>query len=202
MKKMMWLCLLLMTAGAGFGQESRQDVSASASYIWQPSIYGHGVQLNTTKPIGFLGSYRFMLTPHSALEANYGYTQTIQKYSIPGTINIVDVHSRQQEVSVAYVQSFNFRNFNPFAEIGVGTMFFSPIQDYESTSFDTKRNTNIGGLAGIGVAYELSPSWDIRAEYRGFIIKAPDFKLNATPSLSTGRYMFLSSPSIGIAYHF
>ncbi len=78
-------------------------------------------------------------------------------------------------------------------------MFFSPIHDYQTTSLDTKRTTNIGALFGAGVAYELSPSLDIRAEYRGIVVKAPFFNVD---NFKTNRYEVISMPSLGIAYHF
>ena len=39
----------------------------------------------------------------------------------------------------------------------------------------TKSTKGIAGLFGGGLAYELSPSFDIRAEYRGFLAKTPAF---------------------------
>jgi opacity protein-like surface antigen len=80
-------------------------------------------------------------------------------------------------------------------------MIFSPLKDSGTTNLDAKRNTNVGALFGGGVAYELSPSWDIRAEYRGFLVKTPNFSL---PSgiFNTNRYEVISTPSIGVAYHF
>ena len=36
----------------------------------------NGVQVNASMPIGFVGSYRYMLTPRSALEANYAFRKT------------------------------------------------------------------------------------------------------------------------------
>ena len=63
----------------------------------------------------------------------------------------------------------------------------------------TKSTKGIAGLFGGGVAYELSPSFDIRAEYRGFITKAPNF---GETSFVTNRYEVISMPVIGVAYHF
>jgi hypothetical protein len=49
------------------------------------------------------------------------------------------------------------------------------------------------------VAYELSPSFDLRVQYRGFLMKAPDF---GQAGFKTNRYYVLMTPAIGIAYHF
>ena len=202
MKKTMLLFgALTLAATAGYAQESRQDVSISATAPIAPQVTGNSVQKNTSLTLGFLASYRYMLTPRSALELNYGYQQNTQRYVDFGKLQ-GGIHTLQSEISAAYVYNLNFRKFNPFAEVGVGTMIFSPIQDAGTTaSLDAKRNTNIGGLFGAGVAYEISPSFDIRAEYRGFIVKTPDFGV-ASGDLKTNRYELLSTPSIGVAYHF
>jgi opacity protein-like surface antigen len=138
-----------------------------------------------------------MLTPRSALEVNYSFTQNQQNYITSFLTG--EIHQRQQEISAAYVYNMNFKNFNPFLEGGVAGMFFSPIRDYQTTSLDAKRSTNIGALFGGGVAYELSPSFDIRVEYRGIVVKAPNFGLD---NFKTNRYEVISMPALGIAYHF
>jgi len=199
MKKMMLLGALLVCAAAvGNAQESRQDFSASATGVFGPEVHGLGVQENTLSALGFLASYRYSVTPRSGLEINYGYLQNSEKFTPPGR-GTVYVHTRQEEITGAYVYSRNYHNFNPFVEIGVGGMIFTPIRDFATNQLDTKQNTNIGGLAGGGVAYEISPSFDIRAEYRGFLVKTPDF---GRADYKTNRYEWLSLPVIGIAYHF
>ncbi|HWW23711.1 MAG TPA: outer membrane beta-barrel protein [Edaphobacter sp.] len=198
MKKTMLLGALMLMAVAGFAQESRQDASVSAIGVFGPQVNGNAVQLNSTGTVGFLGSYRYMLTPRSALELNYGFAQNSIAYRTSFLPN-GRVHTRQQEISGAYVYNMNFRNFNPFLEAGVGGMIFTPIRDSGTTLLDTKQNTNIGALFGGGVAYELSPSFDIRVQYRGFVVKAPDFGLT---DFKTNRYQVISMPALGVAYHF
>jgi outer membrane immunogenic protein len=199
MKKMMLLGALLVCAAAvGNAQESRQDFSASAIGVFGPSVHGLGVEMNTLGALGFLGSYRYSVTPRSGLEVNYGYLQNSEKYTPPGRATVY-VHTRQEEISGAYVYTRNYKNFNPFVQLGVGGMIFTPIRDYATSQLETKQNTNIGLLAGGGLAYEISPSFDIRAEYRGFLVKAPDF---GRTDYKTNRYEWLSLPAIGIAYHF
>lgn len=199
MKKTMLLGALLLSAAAGYAQESRQDVSISASGNFAPTIHGAtGTFATYNASLGALVSYRYLLTPRSGIEANYGYTQNTPVYTVPGTL-VNQVHSRQQEFSGAYVYTQTFKRYNPFVEGGVGAMFFSDIRDFQTNTLDTKRTTALGGLFGGGVAYELSPSFDIRAEYRGFVAKTPNF---GNSNFTTDRYRVLSMPAIGIAYHF
>jgi outer membrane immunogenic protein len=199
-KTMLLLGALMLSAAAGYAQESRQDVSVSGSAAFAPEITGNSVQKNTSTTLGLVASYRYLLTPRSGLEVNYGYQQNTQYYQVFGKAN-GGIHTLQQEVSAAYVFNLNFKNFNPFLEAGPGVMFFSPFKDSGTSNLDAKRNTNIGALFGGGVAYELSPSFDIRAEYRGFLVKTPTFSLTGN-IFNTNRYEVISTPSIGIAYHF
>jgi opacity protein-like surface antigen len=200
MKKTMLLGVLLMSAAAGFAQESRQDVSFSGTGFFGPQAEGNGARLNSTGSLGLLTSYRYMLTPRSALEVNYSFTQNQQKYVVSfNGPNGQRIHSREQEITGAYVYSLNFKRFSPFAEVGVGGLIFTPIRDFGTQTLDTKQNTNIGGLFGGGVAYELSPSFDLRLEYRGFLVKAPDY---GVADFKTNRYEVFSIPAFGVAYHF
>jgi len=199
-KTMLLLGALLLSAAAGYAQESRQDVSISATVPFAPQVTGNSVQKNTSMTIGGLASYRYMLTPRSALEINYGYQQNTQYYQVFGKKN-GGIHVLQQEFSGAYVFNLNFKNFNPFLEAGPGAMIFLPLKDAGTSDLDAKRNTNVGALFGGGVAYELSPSFDIRVEYRGFLVKTPNFSLPGNV-FNTNRYEVISTPSIGLAYHF
>jgi len=199
MKKTMLLGALLLSAAAGYAQESRQDVSISASGNFAPTIHGAtGTFTSTNDSLGALVSYRYLLTPRSGLEFNYGYTQNTPVYTVPATL-MNQIHTRQQEFSGAYVYSRTYKRYTPFIEGGVGSMFFSPVKDFQTQNLDVKRTTSIGGVFGAGVAYELSPSFDIRAEYRGFAAKTPNF---SNPNFTTNRYRVLSIPVIGVAYHF
>lgn len=196
---MMLIGALLLGSAAGYAQESRQDFSLSGFAPLAPDVRGNGVNpMSTTITTGVLASYRYMVTPRSALELNYGFAQNSIKY-LTSSIKNGEVHTRQQELTGAYVYTRNYGRFNPFVQAGVGAMIFTPIKDNGTKQLDAKQNTNIGGLFGGGVAYELSPSFDIRLEYRGFIMKAPDF---GKSEFKSNRYYLMNMPAVGIAYHF
>jgi opacity protein-like surface antigen len=202
MKKIASIAFLLaVSVAAGRAQESRQDVSLSGTGIIEPFIASQtDVQVHSNYALGALVSYRFMLTPSSALEANYGITyQNSFRFVLPTFPNGVKVLTRTQEISAAYVRTFNFHKFNPFVEAGPGAMIFLPIRNSGTTSMDVKQQTVVGGLYGAGIAYEISPSFDIRAEYRGFVTKVPDF---GDTTYDTKKYFNVFNPTIGVAYHF
>ena len=200
MKKIAFLAILLAgCVAAGRAQESRQDISLSGTALIEPfRASSTTVQVNSTTSYGILASYRFMLTPNSALEANYGitYQNSIGYYVNP---NHYKVLTRTQEMSGAYVRSFVFKNWNPFVEAGPAGIIFLPIVNSQTTNQDVKQQTEVGGMYGAGFAYEVSPSFDIRAEYRGLVTKVPTFGDSA---LTTNRWYNIYVPSVGVAYHF
>jgi opacity protein-like surface antigen len=200
MKKIAIIAFLLAAGvAAGRAQESRQDISISGSGLIEPFIASQtDVQVHSNAAYGGLVSYRFMLTPSSAIEVNYGitYENTITFHTNP---NIYKVLTRTQEISGAYVRTFNYRKFNPFIEGGPGAMIFLPIRNSGTTSLDVKQQTAVGGLYGAGVAYEISPSFDVRAEFRGFVTKVPNFGFS---TLNTNKYYNIYYPTLGVAYHF
>jgi outer membrane immunogenic protein len=201
MKKIALLVLMLAACvAAARAQESRQDISLSGTALIEPfRASSTTVQVSATPAYGALASYRFMLTPTSALEANYGITYQNQIHYYANAINNYKVLTRTQEISGAYVRSFVFRNWNPFVEAGPAGFIFLPILNSGTTTHDTKQQVEVGGLFGAGFAYEISPSFDIRAEYRGWATKVPTFGVS---DFTTNRWYVISNPVVGVAYHF
>jgi opacity protein-like surface antigen len=199
MKKFALVALLLtLVAVAGQAQESRQDVSVSGSVILEPfKSSSTDVKVSSKRGLGALFSYRFMLTPRGAIEANYGYSQNSHHFVAPSYNN--QVNDRIQEVSAAYVYNFNLRRFNPFVEAGTGALLWGNINNLATTSFAFKSQTTIVGLYGAGIAYEISPSFDIRVQYRGIFSKEPNF---GASQFTTNKYTNINNPVIGVAYHF
>jgi opacity protein-like surface antigen len=206
MKKIaFFVCLLAVCAAAARAQESRQDISLSGSALIEPyKASSTDIQVHSTTAYGGLASYRFMLTPTSALEANYGITyQNKITYYGPQFQSGIGVLTRTQEISGAYVRSFVFKNFNPFVEAGPAAIIFLPILNSGTKTQDTHQQTAIGALYGAGFAYEVSPSFDIRVEYRGIITKVPTFGVGTSSfNFATNEWWNMSEPVIGVAYHF
>jgi outer membrane immunogenic protein len=200
------LFLLALCVATGRSQESRQDVSLSGFALIPPFVASStNVQVHSNAGYGVLASYRFMLTPNSALEANYGVTYEQTYRYVVGNTNVTKILTRTQEMSGAYVRSFTFRKWNPFVEAGPAGMIFLPIRNSGTTSIDAKQQTDLAGMYGAGFAYEISPSFDIRAEYRGIVTKVPNFGLgagNTTQNLTTNKWFNLYEPVVGVAYHF
>ncbi len=206
MKKLaFFVCLLAVCVPAVRAQESRQDFSLSGSALIEPyKASSTDIQVHSTTAYGGLASYRFMLTPTSALEGNYGLTYenkiTYFGPQFPGGIGIL---TRTQEISGAYVRSFVFKNFNPFVEAGPAAIIFLPILNSGTKTLDAHQQTAVGAMYGAGFAYEVSPSFDIRVEYRGLVSKVPTFGVGASGyNFTTNEWWNMSEPLVGVAYHF
>src|SRR6516225_2121760 len=110
MKKIaLFAIMLAVCVAAGHAQESRQDISVSGIALIEPFVASStNVQVHSNAAYGALVSYRYMLTPSSALEANYGitYENTISYTVNP---NFYRVLTRTQEISGAYVHSFTYK---------------------------------------------------------------------------------------------
>ena len=200
MKKIAFIAFLLaVCVAAGRAQESRQDVSISGMALIEPYIASSSnVQVHSNTAFGVLGSYRFMLTPSSAIEGNYGITYQNRIHYYVNPVNYT-VLTRNQEVSVAYVRTFTFKKFNPFVEAGPAAFVFLPIWNSGTTSLDVKQQIELGAMYGAGIAYEISPSFDIRAEMRGNVTKVPTFEYSL---FNTNKWYNIYNPAVGVAYHF
>src|SRR5215471_16391230 len=101
MKKIVLVLLLLgVCVATGRTQESRQDVSISGIAMIPPFVASStNVQVHSNAGYGGLVSYRFMLTPNSAIEANYGITYENTFHYIVGNTNNADILTRTQEMS-------------------------------------------------------------------------------------------------------
>ena len=160
MKKIAFLAFLLaVCVAAGRAQESRQDISISGSVLIPPFIASStDVQVHSNRGFGAMASYRFMLTPSSALEANYGITyRNVFRYVGPYFPNGLNIPTRVQEASAAYVRSFVFKNFNPFVEAGPGAFILIPIVNSGLKILDAKQQTLVGGFYGAASPMRSAP---------------------------------------------
>ena len=202
MKKIALLGFLLaVLVAAGRAQESRQDFSLSGIGLIEPFIASQtDVQVHSNYALGAMASYRFMLTPTNALEANYGITYQNKIHYVISNTNQYVVATRTQEISGEFVHSFAFRKWNPFVEAGPAGFIYEPVRNTGTTDIDAKRQTTVGAVYGAGFAYEISPSFDIRGEYRGMISPLPTF--GDSTRLKTNKWWNIYEPTIGVAYHF
>ncbi len=198
MKKIAFLVFLLaVCVAAGRAQESRQDISLSGTALIEPFMASStDRQVHSTTAYGGLASYRFMLTPTSALEANYGitYQNTITYYGpqFPNGIYHSDPHPGDLGRLRALLR---LQELQSLCRGRPGGNHLPAHPQLRHQTLDAKQQTEVGGMYGAGFAYEISPSFDIRVEYRGLVTKVPTFGVgNSNYNFTTNRWYNISVP--------
>jgi opacity protein-like surface antigen len=190
--------VILLTLGAA-AQESRSEVSLQGTGFFTKDSNGQGISRTATDTGGFLVGYRYHFNRWLSGEANYGYERDTQKYFSTGGLSRVqsDVHT----ATAAAVVNLPFRisRLNPYVLGGGGSMVFHPTGKAEG--FVSGADTQARGafLYGGGVNYALTRHWSVRAEYRGYVYKDPDFGVRA---LNTDSWTHTAQPAAGIAFRF
>ena len=190
--------ILLFTVAA-MAQESRNEISAQGTGFFTKDSDGNGISRNTTKTGGLQVGYRYNINRWLSAEANYGFDRNTQRYfSGSGESRIQsDVHGVTADVVVKL--PFHISKFSPYALAGGGGLIFHPTGN--GAGFVPGADTQAKGafLYGAGADYVLTKHFSLRAEYRGFVYKDPDFSLQ---SLKTDSWTHTAQPSAGIVYRF
>jgi opacity protein-like surface antigen len=190
--------ILLLTVAA-LAQESRNEISVQGTGFFTKGSDGNGISRTTTKTGGLEVGYRYNLNRWLSAEANYGYDRNTQRYfSEAGQARVQsDVHGVTADVVVKL--PLHISKFSPYTLAGGGGLIFHPTNN--SSGFVPGADTQAKGafLYGGGADYVLTNHFSLRAEYRGFVYKDPDFGLQ---SLKTDTWTHTAQPSAGIVYRF
>ena len=93
--------------------------------------------------------------------------------------------------SVAHLQ--------PYALGGGGALVFGPTGNAGASFVGATSEAKGAFVYGAGADYAVTKHVSIRAEYRGYVYKAPDFNL---VSLKTDAWTHTAQPSAGIVFRF
>lgn len=199
----------LLVTGAQAQEASHNDVTVSATGIFQNSTTGNGVTQTASQEPGVLATYRYFFTDHQGLEFNYGFTRFNQEYS-NGLVaqplaglglagNSLSVPADTHEANFSYVYRFAARHrLSPFVSAGGGVWVFSP----QSPAIGTATaNTFVSPdfVYSGGADFAFSRKVSLRLGYRGHVLEAPGFGIAA---LKTGSVTYLSEPFGGLSFHF
>ena len=192
-----WAGIVLLFSLNGVAQDVRSEVSAEGTGFFTKDSNGNGLSNKVTQSGGFQVGYRYNITEWLAAEADYGYSRNTQSYS-GSTFGRVqsDVHAI---TGVGVVKLPTFNRLKPFALAGAGALVFNPTNNAGGTFNGADRQTKGDFVYGAGVDYPLNHRFAIRAEYRGFVYKAPSFNL---ATLKTDSWTHTAQPSAGIVYRF
>lgn len=189
---------ILLLAMSAVAQEVRNEISAQGTGFFTKDSSGDGVTRSATDTGGFLVGYRYHFNNWLSAEANYGFDRNTQKYFSTGGLSRVqsDIHTTTADLVVNL--PLTFYKFHPYVLGGSGALTFHPTGNGAPVpGADTQAKAVI--LYGGGADYALTRHFAVRAEYRGYAYKTPDFGLQ---SLTTNSWTHTAQPSAGFVYSF
>jgi opacity protein-like surface antigen len=190
--------MILLTLGAA-AQESRSEISLQGTGFFTKDSNGNGISRTTSDTGGFQVGYRYHVNRWLSAEGNYGFDRNTQRYfSVGGQSRVQsDVHAVTGDLVVNL--PLRISKFSPYALAGGGGLIFRPTGN--GGGFVPGADTQAKGafLYGGGADYLLTRHFSLRAEYRGFVYKNPDFGL---ATLHADRWTHTAQPSAGIVFHF
>ena len=163
---------------------------------------------SSSPSLGVLGTFHQSFGRFLAYDVNTGYTRFRQSYSeLSGYLPISNTNTTPLpadqytwgsvgtnliELTVAYsIDGPRSGRIRTFAEVGGGGLFFLP---YDGAG--AHNQTRPALLFGGGLEYRLTDRLGLRAEYRGHLLKGPDFATRGPQRLFT----VMNTPTISLVY--
>jgi opacity protein-like surface antigen len=177
-------------------------VTVQGSGFFNKQTTGSGITNEPTNSGGVMAGYRFNLKNWLAVEGDYDYFRNGQKFlTSSGTTFIpMNVHAVTGTAIVklpSFKMPFNIpgvKIVSPFVLAGGGAMFFDP-----RGGFINKEQTRGAFVYGGGFDVPMAKHIALRAQYRGFVYKTPDFEMT---SLKVDKYTHSAVPSAGLVVTF
>ena len=190
--------ILILFGISSSAQEIRHEVTVQGSGFFKKQTTVGGVTDEPTNSGGLMAGYRFNLKNWLAVEGDYDYFRNDQKFSArSGTTFIpMNVHVATG-AAIVRLPSFKMpgvKIVSPFVLAGGGAMFFDP-RGGSVNNEQTRGALVYGGGFDVPMAKHIA----LRAQYRGFVYKIPDFEMT---SLKVDKYTHSAVPSAGLVFTF
>lgn len=198
MKKLTQMAIILAILGiSSFAQEVRNEVTLQGSGFFNKLTTDRGITNEPTNSGGVMAGYRYNLKNWLSVEGDYDYFRNSQKFwsGSGATFIPMNVHAATG-TAIVKLPSFKVpavKVVSPFVLAGGGGMFFDPRDG------SVNEQTRGAFLYGGGFDVPLAKHIDLRAQYRGFVYKAPDFEMT---SFKLDKYTHSAVPSAGLAFKF
>ena len=190
--------VILITVGVT-AQESRSDISLQGTGFFTRDTSGQGISRTASETGGFMVGYRYHINRWLAAEGDYGFDRNTQKYfgNFGESRVQADVHTVTADLVVNL--PLRVRRISTYALAGGGGLNFRPTGSNGGSVPGASTQGRGAFLYGAGANYALTQHFSLRAEYRGFVYKNPDFGLRA---LNTDSWTHTAQPSAGIVFRF
>lgn len=189
--------ILIVFSVSSWAQEFRHEVTIQGSGFFQKQTTKDGITNDPSNSGGVMAGYRFNFNKWLAVEGDYDYFRNHESFQSSNSSMFIptNVHA-MTGIAIVKLPSFKVpavKRVSPFVLAGGGAMFFDPRRG--SVSEQTRAAFVYGG----GVDVPLSKHFLVRAQYRGFIYKIPDFE---QVSLKVDKYTHSAVPSAGLVFTF
>jgi opacity protein-like surface antigen len=196
----------------------------TTTYIEPAGVLTMQFSQSTSPSPGVFGTFHQSFKPWLGYNVNFGYTRFSENYSYGETfVSTVtppvsslssfaqgSLRTNMYDLTIAYVfEGPRNKRFSTFGQFGGGGLFFLPPANAVSAPYSTvtaKNQTRPAMVFGVGMNYKLTNHLALRAEYRGFFYKSPDFNLppyGGGESLPMTRlFTVTSEPAVSLVYRF
>ena len=194
MRKLFALSFIVLLFGiSAWAQEIRHEFTVQGSGFFPKQTTQGALTNKPTYSGGVMAGYRFNLNKWLAVEGDYDYSRRGEKYLTSS--NTARVATNVHGITgVGVVKLPMLQRFRPFVLAGGGAVVFDPRNNY-GVSRQTKGALVYGG----GGDYPIMTHVALRAQYRGFVYKIPDFN-NST--LKIDKLTHAAVPSAGLVLTF
>ncbi len=194
MRKMLaWAAVVVSLGLSAWAQENKYEFTVQGSGVFPRQTSKGALTSKPTASGGVMAGFRVNLSNWVAVEGDYDYLRNSEKFFSSNELTRIpmDVHA---VTAVGIVRLPTFRNVRPFALAGGGLMVFDARNTFASGS--QERGTFVyGGGFDVPVVRHVG----LRAEYRGFLYKPPDFD---TSVLKIDKFTHAAVPSAGLVFNF
>ena len=185
--------LLAFSLSCWADEETRHEITVQGSGFIGKTMTGSGIQHEPTDSGGFLAGYRFNLSNWIAAEADYDLFSNSQKYR--SSAGDFQKQTYMHGITgVAVVKLPTFYKVKTFVLGGGGWLVFHP-----RNSGGIEAQTRGAFVYGGGGDFPVMKRVALRAEYRGFVYKVPDFNIS---QLKVDKYTHGAVPSAGLVFTF
>jgi hypothetical protein len=213
------LLAFFFLTSVSLGQDGHFDFSLNGAGVFTKQSTGNGITKSATDGGGGFATFRVRFNQKHSLAFNYGRAKNSQIFQ---TIDNFHVLTNISEYSGTYMFTpIRKGRFEPFLLAGAGTLGFSPrstwvflpplpgnVPNNIQINLNAAKQAQLAYIYGGGVDYQLPvfKRFAFRLQYRGFIYKEPDFKVDANAgsavSFFTGAKGHIAEPSIGLVFRF
>jgi opacity protein-like surface antigen len=153
----------------------------------------NGITNSPTNSAGLLVGYRYNINRWLAAEGDFDYVRPTEKYrNSTGRSGEVKTNTYGVTGTAVIKIPTSFR-LKPYALVGGGALGFATRDSFLS------QQTRGAFVYGGGADYRLVKHIALRAQYRGFVYKVPDFDASV---LHVDKFTHSAVPSAGLVFSF